>query len=70
MVANVLAVVLEKFAREVSGCVERVKGNALILSGILDTQYDSVRRAYEANGATELRSVLVGEWRTGLFTFV
>ena len=69
VVANVLAVVLEKFAREVSGCVERVKGNALILSGILDTQYDSVRRAYEANGATELRSVLVGEWRTGLFTF-
>lgn len=69
VVANVLAVVLVKFAGPVSSCVRRIPGNALILSGILDTQYDEVRRAYEALGATEVKSVLVGEWRSGLFRF-
>ncbi|MBR0056508.1 MAG: 50S ribosomal protein L11 methyltransferase [Kiritimatiellae bacterium] len=69
VVANVLATVLEKFAGEVAGCVARVPGCALILSGILDAQYDAVRRAYAALGAAEENSVLIGEWRTGLFRF-
>lgn len=69
VVANVLAVVLERFAAEVSATVRRVPGNALILSGILDTQYPAVRDAYLACGAAEERSILVGEWRTGLFRF-
>ncbi len=69
VVANVLAVVLEHFCREVSAMVKRVPGNALILSGILDEQYDSVRKAYEAQGAAEVENVLIGEWRSGLFKF-
>ena len=69
VVANVLAVVLVKFAESVAKCVRRGPGNALILSGILDSQYDEVRRAYEALGAREVKNVLVGEWRSGLFTF-
>lgn len=69
VVANVLAVVLEKFAAEVSATVLRGPGNALILSGILDSQYEGVRSAYAACGAVEDRSILVGEWRTGLFHF-
>lgn len=69
VVANVLAVVLERFAKEVSNCVLRTPGNALILSGILDSQYAAVRSAYEAQGAKEIKSVLIGEWRSGLFTF-
>ena len=40
---------------------------ALILSGILDTQYAAVRAAYEAQGFAEVRSLLIGEWRSGLF---
>lgn len=69
VVANVLAPVLTRFAAQVSACVERVPGNALILSGILDTQYPAVRAAYEAQGAVERRTVLAGEWRSGLFEF-
>ncbi len=69
VVANVLAVVLEHFAKEVSQMVRRVPGNALILSGILDEQYASVKAAYEKYGATEVESVLIGEWRSGLFRF-
>ena len=69
VVANVLAVVLIQYAREVAGCLERVQGNALVLSGILDTQYASVKAAYEALGAREEKTILVGEWRTGLFRF-
>ena len=63
--ANVLAPVLVRFAREVGSLVN--PGGRLILSGILDEQYDEVRAAYEALGFTELSSRLIGEWRTGLF---
>lgn len=69
VVANVLAPILEKFAGQVAGCVARGPGCALILSGILDTQYADVRRAYEACGAVEEKTILDGEWRTGLFRF-
>ena len=69
VVANVLAPVLEKFAAEVSDCVRRGPGSALVLSGILDGQYAAVRAAYAACGAREVRNVLVGEWRSGLFSF-
>ena len=64
--ANVLAPVLVRFAREVGALVN--PGGRLILSGILDEQYDEVRAAYVALGFTELSNRLIGEWRTGLFT--
>ena len=63
--ANVLAPVLVRFAREVGALVN--PGGRLILSGILDEQYDEVRAAYAARGFTELSNRLIGEWRTGLF---
>ncbi len=63
--ANVLAPVLVRFAREVGALVN--PGGRLILSGILDEQYDEVRAAYAALGFTELSNRLIGEWRTGLF---
>ena len=63
--ANVLAPVLVRFAREVGALVN--PGGRLILSGILDEQYDEVRVAYAALGFTELSNRLIGEWRTGLF---
>ena len=64
--ANVLAPVLVRFAREVGALVN--PGGRLILSGILDEQYDEVRAAYTALGFAEISSRLIGEWRTGLFT--
>ena len=63
--ANVLAPVLVRFAREVGALVN--PGGRLILSGILDEQYDEVRAAYAALGFTELSNRLIGEWRTGIF---
>jgi len=63
--ANVLAPVLVRFAREVGALVN--PGGRLILSGILDEQYDEVRAAYTALGFAEISSRLIGEWRTGLF---
>ena len=64
--ANVLAPVLVRFAREVGALVN--PGGRLILSGILDEQYDEVCAAYVALGFTELSNRLIGEWRTGLFS--
>lgn len=63
--ANVLAPVLVRFAREVGALVN--PGGRLILSGILDEQYDEVRAAYVALGFTELSNRLIGEWQTGIF---
>ena len=68
VVANVLATVLTQFATAVAKTVRPVVGNALILSGILDEQYAGVREAYTALGFQEVRSVLIGEWRSGLFS--
>ena len=64
--ANVLAPVLVRFAREVGALVN--PGGRLILSGILDEQYEEVRAAYAALGFMELSNRLIGEWRTGLFS--
>ena len=63
--ANVLAPVLVRFAREVGALVNL--GGRLILSGILDEQYEEVRAAYAALGFAEVSNRLIGEWRTGLF---
>ena len=64
--ANVLAPVLVRFAREVGAFVN--PGGRLILSGILDEQYEEVRAAYAALGFAEVSNRLIGEWRTGLFS--
>ena len=55
--ANVLAPVLVRFACEVGALVN--PGGRLILSGILDEQYDEVRAAYAALGFTELSNRLI-----------
>lgn len=67
VVANVLAPVLIQFAESIARCVRRVPGNALILSGILETQYDDVRDAYAALGFRERKNILIGEWKSGVF---
>lgn len=68
VVANVLAPILIKFAKPVAASVMRVPGNALILSGILVTQYEEVRDTYIALGFKEVKNVISGEWQSGLFT--
>lgn len=63
--ANVLGPVLIRFAERISALVK--PGGSLILSGILDELYPEVKAEYERRGFTERSSMLVGEWRTGLF---
>jgi ribosomal protein L11 methyltransferase len=67
VVANILAPVLIEFADPVTAAVAPGGRGALVLSGILDTQYAGVRAAYEARGFAEMSSLLIDEWRSGLF---
>lgn len=66
VLANVLGPVLIEHAAEVACAV--LPGGALIASGILEALYPDVRAAFEAHGLREARSILIGEWRTGLFS--
>ena len=65
-VANILAPVLEQAAQFVRVAVPTGAGR-LVLSGILETQYDSVKRVYEKLGFREIATAIEGEWKSGLF---
>lgn len=65
VLANILGPVLIEHAAEVACAV--LPGGCLIASGILDTLYPEVRVAFESQGLHEERSILIGEWRSGLF---
>ena len=64
VVANILAPVLIEHAAAIAACV--APDGRLILSGILTTQFDDVRRAY-APWMSETDHLIVAEWTTGLF---
>ena len=67
VVANILAPVLIRFAEQVAGSLAAGAQARLVVSGILDEQYAAVRAAYEAQGLEELDSLLIENWRSGLF---
>lgn len=67
VVANILATVLIQFAPQIAGSVAPGPHARLVVSGILDEQYAAVRTAYHAQGLEELGSLLVENWRSGLF---
>jgi ribosomal protein L11 methyltransferase len=67
VVANILAPVLIQFAPQVAASLADGPRARLIVSGILDEQYAAVRAAYEARGLRQLGSLLVENWRSGLF---
>ena len=64
-VANILAPILEEAAPFVRDAVN--PGGFLILSGILATQYGSVKNVYEKLGFRERETSAEGEWKSGLF---
>ncbi len=61
VVANIGAAALVAMAAPVMAKVE--PGATLVLSGVLDEQVASVRRAYEAVGAVSAGGAADGEWR-------
>lgn len=67
VVANILAPVLIQFAAQVAGSLAAGPQARLVVSGILDEQYAAVRAAYEAQGLAEVESLLIENWRSGLF---
>ena len=60
--ANILGPLLIRFADEIAPTVK----SRLIISGILDTLYSEVLKAYTDRGFTELKRKTIGEWTTGL----
>lgn len=70
VVANILAPVLIRFAAQVAGSLAAGPQARLIVSGILDEQYAAVRAAYEAQGLKEVGTLLIENWRSGLFARV
>ncbi len=66
ILANILGPVLITYAAEVACAV--LPGGKLVASGILDTLYPEVKAAFEAQGLCEDASILIGEWRSGLFS--
>lgn len=66
VVANILAPVLIQFAPQIIASFS----SRLIVSGILVEQYDGVKAAYEMLGMTEVDSIRIENWRTGLFKHV
>ena len=67
--ANILGPVLIHFAREISACVKSGPESRLILSGILERDYESVKAAFEPFGLHEVKSAVRGEWKSGVFAF-
>ena len=67
VIANIIAPVLAAAAPRIARAVSRAPGAALVLSGILETQYPAVRAAYEAQGFAEESALASGEWKSGLF---
>lgn len=68
VVANILAPILLEAAPAMARAVSTRNGHALVLAGILDNQYPAVKTAYETQGLRERDALLIGEWRTALFT--
>ncbi len=66
ILANILGPVLIEYAAEVACAV--LPGGKLVASGILDTLYPEVKTAFEAHGLVEENNILIGEWRSGLFS--
>ena len=68
VVANILAPVLIQFAPQVAASLAAGPRARLVVSGILDEQYAAVRAAYEAQGLRQFDTLLIENWRSGLFT--
>ena len=66
--ANILAVVLNALAEDVIQLVDQSgAGGHLILSGILNEQYQEVLERFQNLGAREVSRRTIDEWTSGLF---
>lgn len=68
IVANILAPVLLEAAPALAKALSHAPGHALILAGILHTQYPAIKATFEAQGLQQQDELIIGEWHSGLFT--
>lgn len=66
VVANILASVLVEASARIAAAVRQGPDSALVLSGILDSQFEDVRAAFGAQGFAVCDTLLEAGWRTGL----
>ena len=67
VMANLLAGILIQWADRITAAVSRMPGSGLVLSGILEEQYEAVRSAYAARGFEEQEFIVLKGWKTGCF---
>lgn len=67
VMANLLAGMLIQWADRITAAVSQTPGSGLVLSGILEEQYEAVRSAYVALGFEEQESLILEGWKTGCF---
>ncbi|MDD5678884.1 MAG: 50S ribosomal protein L11 methyltransferase [Kiritimatiellae bacterium] len=67
VLANLLADILIQWADRIIAAVSRIPGSGLVLSGIMEEQYEAVRSAYMARGFVEQESIILERWKTGCF---
>jgi len=67
VLANLLAGILIQSADRITAAVSRIPGSGLVLSGILEEQYEAVRSAYVERGFAEQESIVLDGWKTGCF---
>ena len=67
VMANLLAGMLVAWSDRITAVVSPVAGSGLVLSGILEEQYEAVRSVYVARGFEEQESLILEGWKTGCF---
>ncbi len=67
VLANLLSEILVENAGRVAGAVAAGAAGRLVLSGILDSQYAAVKKAYRRHGFREVRALSLNGWTTGCF---
>jgi len=68
VVANILAVILDKHAERLVSFLDRAHSPSyLILSGIMISQYDGIHKRFCELGLEEISNRAIDEWKSGLF---
>ena len=67
VMANLLAGILIQSADRIAAAVSRMPGSGLVLSGILEEQYEAVRSVYVTRSFDEQESLILEGWKTGCF---
>ena len=66
--ANILPHVLLPNSDRIINAIKKESSSRLILSGILNEQYENLRDHFVAAGLEEVENIVLGQWTTGCFS--